>query len=91
MLWGHAGYLRVPRGWKASESVPGLVTQKVGLYFASQMRKKRDTVSVYRTISTAVPQRFVAALPLPARVEPGPGKSMNGITVMGYPTIRLVA
>ena len=49
-------------GGKASESVPGLVTQKIGLRHRILNAKEGGTiVSVHRTISTAVLQRSVAA------------------------------
>jgi|GEM_PF-4313221 len=49
-------------GGKASESVPGLVTQQIGLHHRILNAKEGGTiVSVHRTISTAVLRRFVAA------------------------------
>ena len=49
-------------GGKASESVPGLGTQKIGLHHRILNAKEGGTiVSVHRTISTAVLQRSVAA------------------------------
>ena len=58
-------------GGKASESVPGLVTQQIGLHHRITYAKKGGTiVSVHRTTSTAVLRRFVAAHARTALAEP---------------------
>jgi len=58
-------------GWEASESVPGLVTQQIGLHHRILNAKRgAQIVSVHRTISTAVLQRFVAAHARTALAEP---------------------
>jgi hypothetical protein len=66
-------------GGKASESVPGLVTQQIGLRHRILNAKEGGTiVSVHRTISTAVLQRFAAACARTALAESVGSEDVSG-------------